>query len=302
MQAGFDESEAELLMEALAEFADTDSIGFVTMESDEEVYLSVSRLIDGAFGGATATSYVEELLYTAIRSGDEHFAAHAASIKLISTDIPSGIFPMEDGSALIIVSGLAVTLVPASMNIVGFASYANALGLQVRFKKNGGVILTGRDSNVSASFSYKSNPENTGLENGTVEHYTSASRITFALPKEENPASPKHSIIVVGGAYLDGEYSNREQRLLPRFASDGLYDLLASLGLEVSTDWFDAGVITIAGWGRFRPAYAFEGALPDESAIGPDDFRFEETDANGDGVRDYRVHIGDFSQLLYGVP
>ncbi len=93
-----------------------------------------------------------------------------------------------------------------------------------------------------------------------------------------------------------------QQRLLPRFASDSLYDLLASLGLEASTDWFETGVITIAGRGRFRPAFEFDGDVPDESSIGLDEIRLVETDANGDGIRDYRVHIGDFSQLLYGVP
>ena len=302
MQAGLDGSGVDLLMEDLAEFADTDMIGLATVESGEEVYLSVSRLIDGAFGGAAETGYVEELLYTAIRTGDEYFAVNAASVKVVSTEIPDGLFVLEDGSALVIARGLAITLVPASMNIVSFAGYASALGYQVRLNRNGGIVLSGSDSRISASFSYGSNPANTGLESGTVEHYTSTSRLTFALPKEENPASPAHSITVVGGAYPDGEYGSREQRLLPRFASDSLYDFLASLGLEASTDWFETGVITIAGRGRFRPAYAFEGELPDESAIGPDDFRFVETDANGDGVRDYRVHIGDFSQLLYGVP
>ncbi len=302
MQAGLDGPAADLLLQDLAGFASTDAIGLVTTESDEEVYLSVSRLIDEAFGGASETSYVGELLYTAIRTGDEYFGVNAASVKVVSMDIPSGLFLLENGSVLIVARGLAISLVPASMNIVSFAGYASALGYQVRINQNGGIVLSGSDSNISASYSYRSNPVKSGLESGTVERYTSTSRLTFALPKEENPASPEHSIIVVGGAYLDGEYSSREQRLLPRFASDSLYDLLASLGLEVSTDWFDTGLITIAGWGRFRPAYTFEGELPDESAIGPDDFRFDETDANGDGVLDYRVHIGDFSQLLYGVP
>ena len=93
-----------------------------------------------------------------------------------------------------------------------------------------------------------------------------------------------------------------EQRLLPYFASDGLYDYLASEGYAVTTDRFETGFINIAGYGNFRPGYEIEGEAPDESNSGPAALSLTETDANGDGVLDFRIQIGNTTQLLYGVP
>ncbi len=296
-------------------------------------FVSVSEIIDEGLGGATESKYIDEFFVTAIRIGELVFATQVTSVKVVSEDVPEGRFSLNDGSILLINRGLAIHLVPWSLDIASFAVQASALGFSTRGRENGAILLAGRETGISATFSYTASPMEIA-EDEAASFGVCLYAVCIDAPENTGPEQPDHSFTIGYTPIYFSPYNafrgpvehydfgaNRfftskeeceaefdtcqvdwQQRLLPRFASDSLYDLLASLGLEVSTDWFDTGVITIAGRGRFRPAYAFEGELPDESAIGPDDFRFEETDANGDGVLDYRVHIGDFSQLLYGVP
>lgn len=350
LSAGLAITEAEKLSLDLSSFVhtgftgirvpipDNENIGVISIGNDpnghplDQKFVSVSEIIDEGLGGTTETNFIDEFFVTAIRTDETVFPVQAASVKVVSDDVPEGRFDLNDGAILLIGRGLAVHLVPWSLDIASFAARASTLGFSTRARNNGSIVLSGGGTSLSATFSYSAAPMD--LSGNDLPFFgVCVFAVCIDAPENTGPEQPNHSFTIgYTPAYTffydffpgpvefydfaDNRFYTAEecdaaadackvdwqQRLLPRFASDSLYDLLASLGLEVSTDWFDTGVITIAGWGRFRPAYAFEGELPDESAIGPDDFRFEETDANGDGVSDYRVHIGDFSQLLYGVP
>ena len=288
--AGLDELEAETLAQDLAAFVQPDGVGIGNFES----YTSAAQIIDEALGGETETQYINDLLYTAIRASDEVFPVQAASVKVVPAAIPEGLFVLEDGGALITARGLAIHLVPASLDIVSFARRANSLGYAVRVMEDGGLVMTGNGTIISGTFSYTSVPTNEGFETGVTNRFVCTPHTCLASPTSENPASPDYYFTV-------GKW-DRVQKLLPYFANDGLYDYLASEGYAVTTDRFETGFINIAGYGNFRPGYEIEGEALDESTYGTAELSLTETDANGDGVLDFRIQIGNTTQLLYGVP
>ena len=298
--AGLDEPEAEALAKDLSGFIIPDQVGIQTAVSSTDQFVYVSRIIDEALESETEIDYIDELLYTAISAGEGTYSVQAASVKVVSAVIPEGLFPLDDGSALIVSRGLAIHLVPASLDLVSFAGRANAFGYTVRATKDGGIVLTGNGATISGSFSYSSAPINTSLDIGTANRYLCTPSTCLGAPAGQNPANSDYYFTV--GYWGTSGASGLEQRLLPYFASDGLYDYLASLGLSVTTDRFETGVITIDGVGRFKPGYEVEGILQDGAPGDSTSPILEETDANGDGVMDYRITIGTATQMLYGVP
>ncbi len=324
--AGLLDSEAELLTLDLSKFTNPDGIGFGDWDSEFESYYTVSKIIDEALGGEAETSYADNFLITTIRAEDMIFAVQVTSVKVVSGDFPEGWFGMDDGSFLLIRRGLAISIAPGSLDIVSFAGRIRELGYTLRVRENGAIVLTGDGMNISGTFSYTAPAITEDIGGDGEPNYGNCSfRRCIDPPTNANPASPDHYFTIGYSPfeYPLGFYSfgandftdltdcesdpvacqiDREQRFLPIVAHEGLFDLLASVGLTATTDRFETGVITIAGLGKFRPAFEFEGELPNGTSEDLAAFSFAGTDANGDSVLDYRIRIGNFSQLLYGVP
>ena len=324
--AGLSDSEAELLAQDLSKFVNPDWVSIGGSAWEIESANTVSGIIDEALGGETKTSYADNFLVTTIRTEDMIFAVQITSVKVISREVPDGWFTMNDGSFVLVRRGLAIGIAPSSLDIVSFAGRINELGYAVRVRENGAIVLTGDEMNVSGTFSYAASVlVDDRVEDGEPNFGACSFLRCIDPPADTNPASPDH-YFTIGYTPFDfwlGFYNfgtdeftdltdcesdpaacqiDRKQRFLPILAHDELYDLLASFGLTVATDRFETGIILIAGLGRFRPAFEFEGKLPDSSSGEPAAIRFAGTDANGDGTLDYHIRTGDFIQLLYGVP
>ena len=274
----------------------TDNVGIRLSDSD----LNVTTMIDEALGDEATARFDLAHYYTEIRTGDKMYPVLASKISLVSAAIPEGVFSLDDGSTIIVNRGFAIQLVPASIDIFSLAGHADYLGYTLRLTENGGIVLTGNGTSIAATFSYNSAPLQAFSEE-TVSNPVSCPHFScIAASSETNPASPDHYFTV--GNFSENGDRYLEQRLLPFFAHDEFWDVAATLGLNVTTDRLNTGIVTIEGLGRFRPGYEFAGDLPVEPLDEAKAPSFEETDANGDGVMDYRITIGNFVQVLYGVP
>ena len=288
--------EFKALVQDLSRFFKTDSVGIRSADSD----VSVAMIIGEALGDEISTRFDRAHSYTEILAGDQMYPVLARKISLVSAAIPEGVFSLDDGSAIVVKRNFAIQLVPASIDIFSLAGHADSLGYTLRLMENGGIVLTGDGPSFAATFSYNSAPLQSFSESMVSNPFSCPHFSCIAAPSETNPASPDHYFTV--GNFSDNGNRYLEQRLLPFFAHGEFWEMAAALGLNVTTDRFDAGIVTIEGFGRFRPGYEFEGRLPEDSSGDTDAPIFSQTDVNGDGVMDYRMTIGSFTQVLYGVP
>lgn len=291
-----DRLESEALVQDLSGFFQTENVGIRFADS----IVSVAMIIDEALGDEISTRFDHAHSYTEILAGDQMYPVLAPKISLVSAAIPEGVFSLDDGSAIVVKRNFAIQLVPASIDIFSLAGHADSLGYTLRLMENGGIVLTGNGPSFAATFSYNSAPLQLFSESMVSNPFSCPHFSCVAAPSETNPASPDHYFTV--GNFSDNGNRYLEQRLLPFFAYGEFWDLAATLGLNVTTDRFDTGIVSIEGLGRFRPGYEFEGRLPEDSSGDTDAPIFSQTDVNGDGVMDYRMTIGNFTQVLYGVP
>lgn len=280
----------------LSRFVQTDNVGIRSTDS----FVSVATIIGEALGDEVAVGFDHARAYTEISVGGKIYPVLAPNISLVSPAVPEGIFSLDDGSVMIVDRRFAIQLVPASIDIFSLAGHADSLGYSLRLMENGGIVLTGNGASFAATFSYNSAPLQLFSERTVSNPFSCPHFSCIAAPSKTNPASPDHYFTV--GNFSDNGNRYLEQRLLPFFAHGKFWEMAAALGLNVATDRFDTGIVTIEGFGRFRPDYKFEGDLSVEPLGNAQAPAFEETDANGDGVMDYRITIGNFTQVLYGVP
>lgn len=221
--------------------------------------------------------------------GSTYFPVLATRVWLVSESIPSGATFLADGGALLAASGVAVIVVPASADPIGFAIRAAQDDTTVAFGPGGTVNmhLTGGLA-ISGSFGFAGV---TGPVSGDVD---------WTLP---DPGTP-----VVDDAYrIVVTIGSETQTIHPYLANGPFIESATRLGFAIFMDR-GAGLLIVDGALRVRPDLrilpltaadrTFLAAMRD----GTGNAYRGETDFNGDGVIDYDI-IDDYGkQTVYLLP
>lgn len=223
--------------------------------------------------------------------GSDTFARLVKSVAPAPTLLPDGQYVLADGSTLIIVNELAITMVTAADEVVEFAEaiqLAGTGGFTTAIAANGQVGLNETSSGAVFSSLFSS----AALTSGTA-----VSNTAFEAPTGD-PAASTYRFVVT---FKDGT----RQEILPAISDTAFFTSVQNAGFTILVDRVTGG-INIAGF-SFRPDYfltplSTDDALYLTSNADTSGVAYRAVDANGDGTTDYQVLTANGVQTVYGLP
>lgn len=283
--AGLSAASASSLSTSASAFVKADGLN---IDSGSGV-ASVSTSLETALG-ATGLSVNGTTGLISLTLANEAYTVLLQGVFPAPALLPTGTHKLPDGSSLVVKNGLAYLLVPASADIVEFASAINSIGagaFSTNLGANGNLTLLENASNIGFTASFSS---------GSISSSAAISSTAFGAASGD-PASSNYNFTV---KYKDG----REQVILPVIADSLFFQSVANYGFKVTTDK-TTGVIQIDGF-NFRPDYfinpltaadtTFLTANADTSGVA-----YRPVDANGDGKTDYQIITSAGVQTVYGL-
>ena len=275
-EAGVSPAGAEALTADLNQFViPTGVVVEIDDQANDVVDLLNDVLLDARITAA-ADSTIGSIEFTSDSGAIEAFVTDVA---IVPDSVPEGVFIRPDGSGVIIEDCVAITLAPSPADPIEFVRFIESVGVgeyTTAIRDNGILALThtptGDAFNATFAFDFIGSGEPVEMTTYTLEG--------------NDPADSEYKIEVT---FEDGS----TQFLLPMMAAPQFYDSMTAMGFEMETDR-STGVISIDNGSRFRadyfswPAESFEILYLNGNA---DEFgvAYIPTDANGDGIDDYRV-------------
>lgn len=254
--------------------------------------ISVKSYLESALGLTTGSVTVDATTGgVRFQDGSNTVSYLIASVAAAPVSLPLGQFTFSDGATILVKDGLAVELIPAPYDLIGFAAAINSIGngeFTTTLNGSGATLLTEVSSGVVFSAAFSSMITNAASGTGSL---------SFAVPSGD-PASPDY---VFTAHYGDGS----SQVVTPIIANSAFFRSVSNAGFQVTTNR-ENGTIQIDSF-NFKPDYfqmpltsadnSFLSANKDSSGVA-----YRAVNANNDGIMDYEIVTATGKQIVYGRP
>jgi len=224
-----------------------------------------------------------------IKVPGETYSGTVVAVRSVPATVPQGLRFRRDGRITIVTNGVAVDIAPYAVSVLNFIQTINEAGYAFTQNDNASFSLDiGGNQRFNGVFAYDNLVGETLSNCGAV----GITEPTGAL----NSAGYAFGIECANGV---------SQRILPFADNANFYSTIAGASLTARTDR-NTGFITITGVGAFKPSFFISqptAAELDFHATAKDSFgiALQATDANNDGIVDYKVISANGVQVMYGV-
>ncbi|MBF0100416.1 MAG: PKD domain-containing protein [Desulfobacterales bacterium] len=291
---GLDEGKINAIQLSLPEVIDVQRPVSQTESNQTLTVLDVLINMMGGVNDLTTDVQVDDLS-GAIRLRPKNKNTQALAVNnlgVVPTELPEGLHQLPDGSMIGIEDDVAIKIVPTALDQVGLSAAVADLGWIPEFFEDGRFTATYDTASIVAGLSWLVTSQNT-FQSGTV---------SFDLVGD--PGTEAYSVLI---GYADGTTQFAPPMIM------GQSELFAVLDSLIPGQYMldrNTGILTLTGYGSWRPDYAFEGlsyidyvTIQNAGGTVANKIALEVNDFNNDGVFDFYYYSSTpmGRQILYGV-